>query len=102
MHATQSTPQIIIGTRSAVFAPLKNISVIVIDEEHDLSFKQQTGFRYSARDVAVMRAKIVNIPVILGTATPSLESFHNAMQKYHLLTLSKRAGVATLRFYYLA
>lgn len=97
LRATKNTPCIVIGTRSAVFAPLHNCGVIVVDEEHDSSFKQQSGFRYSARDVAVMRAKLENIPVILGTATPSLESWKNVQQKkYYLLTLSERAGNATL------
>jgi len=95
--ATQTQPRIVIGTRSAVFAPLKNCGVIVIDEEHDISFKQQAGFRYSARDVAVMRAKITGIPIVLGTATPSLETLQNVNQKkYQLLTLSERAGNASL------
>ncbi|MCX7126087.1 MAG: primosomal protein N', partial [Gammaproteobacteria bacterium] len=97
MSATQNNPCIVIGTRSAVFAPLKNLGVIVIDEEHDISFKQQSGFRYSARDLAVIRAKMTEIPVVLGTATPSLESLKNSNQeKYILLTLSERAGNATL------
>ncbi|MCX7122040.1 MAG: primosomal protein N' [Gammaproteobacteria bacterium] len=97
MQSTQANPCIVIGTRSAVFAPLKNIGVIVVDEEHDISFKQQSGFRYSARSVAVMRAKLMDIPIILGTATPSLESLENTHQKkYILLTLSERAGNATL------
>lgn len=86
---------IIIGTRSAVFTPLKNPGVIIIDEEHDTSFKQQDGFRYSARDVAVMRAHQANIPVILGSATPSLESLHNVNSgRYHSLKLPERAGSA--------
>ena len=97
MQATQKKPCIVIGTRSAIFAPLKNLGIIVVDEEHDLSFKQKTGFRYSARDIAVMRAKIENIPVILGSATPSLESWYNVQQKkYHLLTLLHRPGSASL------
>src|SRR3990167_11054925 len=97
LKATEDLPCIVIGTRSAVFAPLKNIGVIIVDEEHDLSFKQHSGFRYSARDVAVMRAKISEIPVVLGTATPSLESWKNVKQnKYILFTLSERAGNATL------
>ena len=97
MQATLHHPCVVIGTRSAVFAPLKNMGVIIVDEEHDLSFKQQTGFRYSARDVAVMRAKNAEIPVILGTATPSLETWRQAEEKkYQLLTLSQRAGNAAL------
>lgn len=97
MQSTQNTPCIVIGTRSAVFAPLKQCGIIIIDEEHDTSFKQQNGFRYCARDVAVMRAKLLNIPIVLGTATPSLESWKNATQhRYQLLTLSERAGNALL------
>lgn len=96
VQATVNQPCIVIGTRSAVFAPLKNVGIIVIDEEHDVSFKQQTGFRYSARDVAIMRAKLLKIPIVLGTATPSLESLKNAEEKkYHLLRLTQRAGKNT-------
>lgn len=97
LQAEKKSPCIVIGTRSAVFAPLKNCGVIVVDEEHDMSFKQHSGFRYSARDVAVMRAKFSDIPVVLGSATPALESIKNANQKkYQLLTLSERAGNASL------
>ncbi len=97
LQAEKNAPCIVIGTRSAVFAPLKNCGIIIVDEEHDISFKQQSGFRYSARDVAVMRAKLSEIPVVLGSATPSLESINNVtQQKYSLLTLSERAGNASL------
>ena len=97
LQSEKNSPCIVIGTRSAVFAPLKNCGVIIVDEEHDLSFKQQSGFRYSARDVAVMRAKLSDIPIVLGSATPALESIKNINQnKYHLLTLSERAGNASL------
>lgn len=97
MTVTEDKPCVVIGTRSAVFAPLKNLGVIIVDEEHDISFKQQTGFRYSARDVAVMRAKIAEIPIVLGSATPSLETWRNIEEKkYQLLTLSQRAGDAAL------
>lgn len=86
---------IIIGTRSAVFTPMKNPGLIIIDEEHDSSFKQQDSFRYSARDFALVRGKAENIPVILGSATPSLESLANCKaQKFELLNLDKRAGKA--------
>ena len=86
---------VIIGTRSAVFSPLLRPGVIIIDEEHDLSFKQQDGLRYSARDLAVKRARDLNIPIILGSATPSLETLYNAGQKrYTTLLLPERAGEA--------
>tara|TARA_R110000868_G_scaffold158036_4_gene385869 strand:- start:33238 stop:35403 length:2166 start_codon:yes stop_codon:yes gene_type:complete len=86
---------VVIGTRSAVFMPFKQLGIIVIDEEHDMSFKQQEGFRYHARDVAVRRAHLENIPVILGSATPSLESLHNVkLERYQSLLLPERAGNA--------
>ncbi len=94
--ALQAKASIIIGTRSALFLPLNKLSLIILDEEHDLSFKQQTGFRYSARDCAVMRAQLDNIPVVLGSATPSLESFYNMQRgRYQHLRLPERAGIAT-------
>ena len=76
--ARNGVAPIVIGTRSAVFTPLKNPGIIIIDEEHDLSFKQQDGFRYHARDVAVWRARQLGIPIVLGSATPSFESLYNA------------------------
>lgn len=86
---------IIIGTRSAIFTPLLRPGLIIIDEEHDASYKQQEGFRYSARDLAIYRAQLFDIPIILGSATPSLESLHNALSKrYSLLTLEQRAADA--------
>ncbi|MDO8844357.1 primosomal protein N' [Methylicorpusculum sp.] len=86
---------ILLGTRSALLTPLKSPGLIILDEEHDASFKQQEGFRFSARDIAVMRAKLLHVPVVLGSATPSLESYFNvAQQRYTLLHLSQRAGVA--------
>ena len=86
---------IVIGTRSAVFTPLKNPGLIVVDEEHDASYKQQDGFRYSARDVAVMRAARGKIPIVLGSATPALESLYNVRQgNYRLLALPERTGEA--------
>ncbi len=91
--AKKGIARIIIGTRSAIFTPFADLGLIIIDEEHDSSYKQNEGFRYSARDLAVKRAQIENIPVILGSATPSLESLLNAKQhKYHYLTLKNRAG----------
>ena len=93
----ESKTRIILGTRSAILAPFKNLGLIVVDEEHDISYKQQEGFRYSARDLAVMRAKNFNIPIILGSATPSLESFNQHVNnKYKYITLKKRAGNAKM------
>ncbi|GGW82885.1 primosomal protein N' [Alteromonas halophila] len=87
---------LIIGTRSAIFTPLKFPGMLIVDEEHDESYKQQDGVRYHARDLAVMRAKEENIPLVLGTATPSLESLNNALAgRYAHLTLSQRAGGAS-------
>ncbi len=83
---------IVLGTRLSVFAELPKLSLIIVDEEHDSSFKQQDGLRYSARDVAVFRASQRGIPIVLGSATPSLESYHNAqIGRYKLLKLSGRA-----------
>lgn len=93
--AGSGAAKIIIGTRLAALCPVSNLGIIIIDEEHDLSYKQQDGFRYSARDICIYRAKTNNIPIILGSATPSLESLHNAQQgKYVQLKLTKRAGGA--------
>ena len=92
-QARDGSAGIVIGTRSAVFTPLANPGLIVIDEEHDSSFKQQDGFRYSARDLAVIRAREENICIILGSATPSLESLHNARStKFVHLQLTQRTG----------
>jgi primosomal protein N' (replication factor Y) len=86
---------LLLGTRSAVFTPMPRLGLIIIDEEHDLSYKQQEGHRYSARDVAVMRAKLAGIPVLLGSATPSLESLSNALNsRYGWLKLRERPGAA--------
>ncbi len=96
LTARSGESAILIGTRSAVLTPLKNPGLIIVDEEHDLSFKQQEGFRYSARDLAVLRAKYANIPIVLGSATPSLESLLNVESKrYQHLRLPQRAGRAT-------
>jgi len=94
-RAASGRASIVLGTRSAVFAPLPALGMIVVDEEHDSSFKQHEGFRYHARDVAAVRAKQLNIPLLLGSATPALESLHNAEQgRYSYLTLKQRAGEA--------
>src|SRR5262249_20139064 len=83
--------QVTVGARSAVFAPARKLGVIVIDEEHEGTFKQDSTPRYHARDVAVMRARLEGIPIILGSATPSLESWHNAERgHYRLLSLPNR------------
>jgi len=94
-QARDGSAGIVIGTRSAIFTPLANPGLIVVDEEHDSSFKQQDGFRYSARDLAVIRAREDKICIILGSATPSLESLHNARSnKFEYLQLRNRAGSA--------
>lgn len=93
--ARKGKAQVILGTRSAIFTPLPRLGLIIVDEEHDLSFKQQDGFRYSARDLAVVRASRSKCPLVLGSATPSLETLHNANQgRYQHLKLAARAGGA--------
>ncbi|KJR32571.1 primosomal protein N' [Vibrio navarrensis] len=95
LSARDKVAGIVIGTRSALFTPFADLGMIIVDEEHDTSYKQQDSLRYHARDVAVMRAAKEDIPIILGSATPALESLHNALSgKYHHLTLTQRAGVA--------
>jgi len=96
-RARSGDVSIIIGTRSAVFTPLASPGIIIVDEEHDASLKQQEGFRYHARDLAVYRASIDDIPVVLGSATPSLETLHNAQRgRYGHVLLSQRARRASL------
>lgn len=95
-RAKSGQSAVVIGTRSALFTQFSNLGLIVIDEEHDGSFKQQEGWRYHARDLAVVYAKLLNIPILLGSATPSLESLNNVkLGKYQHLILQKRAGNST-------
>ena len=93
LAAARGEAGIVLGTRLAVLAPLPRLALIVVDEEHDASFKQQEGLRYSARDAAVYRAKLAGCPVVLGTATPSLETWHNwTLRRYERLELPERAS----------
>jgi primosomal protein N' (replication factor Y) len=93
LHTQQGISLILLGTRSALFTPFNNLGLIILDEEHDASFKQQEGVRFSARDTAIVRSKLLNIPILLGSATPSLESLHNVdKQRYQWLHLPERAG----------
>ena len=93
LEAARGESGIVLGTRLAVLAPMPKLALIIVDEEHDSSFKQQEGLRYSARDAAVYRAKLAGCPVVLGSATPSLESWHNFRQgRYERLELSQRAA----------
>ncbi|MGB0466404.1 MAG: primosomal protein N' [Pontibacterium sp.] len=96
LQAREGIARIVIGTRSAIFTPLKHPGIIIVDEEHDASFKQQDGYRYSARDLAIARARREQIPVVLGSATPSLETLHNAQTgRYQWSRITERAGNAS-------
>ena len=93
--ASQGKAGLLLGTRSAVLTPLPGLGLVIVDEEHDLSFKQQEGVRYSARDLAILRARRADCPVVIGSATPSLESLHNVEAgRYKGLRLTQRAGSA--------
>lgn len=95
--ALEGRAAVVLGTRSAIFTPLPKLGLIIVDEEHDSSFKQQDGVRYQARDLAVLRAKKENLPVLLGSATPSLESLAKAKDKSYLwLHLKQRPGAGVL------
>lgn len=97
MEAVTGQARLVIGTRLAIFTPMPDLGMIIIDEEHDLSFKQHSGFRYMARDLAVVKAKMYNIKLVMGTATPSLETYNNAQAgRYTHLSLTKRAAGASL------
>ncbi|WCG83304.1 primosomal protein N' [Pectobacterium sp. A5351] len=97
LRARSGEAAIVIGTRSALFTPFARLGLIVIDEEHDSSYKQQEGWRYHARDLAVFRAREEDIPIVMGTATPALETLYNVqIGKYRRLNLTKRAGNAAL------
>jgi primosomal protein N' (replication factor Y) (superfamily II helicase) len=94
-RAYRCDAKVVVGTRSAVFAPLPAAGLVIIDEEHDSSYKQQHGLRYSARDLAVLRAQRAGVPVVLASATPSLESVHNArLGRYRRLDMPRRIGAA--------
>ena len=101
LDALEGRADIVLGTRLAVFIPLERLQIIIVDEEHDASFKQQDGLRYSARDVAIWRAHQRDIPIVLGSATPSLETFHHAGRgtgpgRYCMLELPQRAVAENL------
>jgi len=97
LAAVEGRARVVIGTRLAVLAPLPALAAIVVDEEHDASYKQQEGVRYSARDLAIVAASQRRVPIVLGSATPSLESWHAARRgRYRLLALPERVGGAQL------
>lgn len=92
LNVTEGTARVLLGTRMSIFVPMPEIGLIIVDEEHDSSYKQQDGLRYSARDLAIWRSLQLKIPVVLGSATPSLESWYHAKNShYQLLTLTQRA-----------
>ena len=95
LAAKTGRADVVLGTRSSIFTPMPRLGAIIVDEEHDLSYKQQDGFRYSARDVALVRARMADVPIVLGSATPALESLQNTQQaRSKRLVLRQRAGDA--------
>ncbi|NOL48723.1 primosomal protein N' [Pelistega europaea] len=97
VNMQRGVTKVILGTRMSIFAPLDNLGLIVVDEEHDASYKQQDGLRYSARDLAVWRAHQLGIPVVLGSATPSLESWQQVFtHRYTKIALTQRASSSSL------
>jgi primosomal protein N' (replication factor Y) (superfamily II helicase) len=90
-HIVRGNVDVVVGARSAVFAPLPNLGLIIVDEEHDSSYKQEEGLRYNGRDVAVVRGKLLGCPVVLGSATPAIESYQNSLEgRYRLLEITQR------------
>lgn len=97
LQVAEGDAQVLLGTRMSIFVPTPDLGLIIVDEEHDSSYKQQDGLRYSARDLAIWRSQQLQIPVVLGSATPSLESWHHAQKgHYQLLALSQRATAMAL------
>ncbi|MCX5590067.1 primosomal protein N' [Alcaligenes endophyticus] len=97
LRTSRGEARVLLGTRLSIFTPMPDLGLIIVDEEHDTSYKQQDGLRYSARDLAIWRGHDRQVPVVLGSATPSLESWNHAQQgRYHLLSLTQRARAVSL------